>query len=59
MERQLAQQSVVRIAAVESLAPELEVGIQRLAFVDAFYRTGNLPCVTEALRRISSLFRDS
>ncbi len=28
---------------IESLAPEIEVGAQRLAFVDAFYRTGNLP----------------
>jgi hypothetical protein len=27
----------------ESLAPELEVGLDRLRFVQAFYKTGNLP----------------
>jgi hypothetical protein len=41
--RQSISSQLYGCGPTESLAPELEVGINRLAFVNAFYTTGNLP----------------
>jgi hypothetical protein len=47
--RQSVSSQLYGCSPTEALATELDVGIQRLAFVDAFYLTGNLPSALQVI----------